>query len=199
MKNITSKLISFFSNLTNAVEKETRTNMESSGIQERYKSLDSFIFLWKNCMKKRSVRTNVDVSFSRYFTFGSDMSYIRKFVGKPIHALSNPDLNISILLYTVTIKGHNVNFELHFYDRKLFCINYTYYYLTRQERAEILHSLEEKYHVSHEQLHDHIIVDNAGNGILVEESDKLSINYLAPNSNVRYLAESFPDHNRKAM
>jgi hypothetical protein len=108
----------------------------------------------------------------------------------------NPELNITISLYTVNIKGHNVNFELHFYDRKLFCINYTYNYLTREERADILQSLEQTYHVSSSDFNNHIIVDQAGNGLVVDQNDKLSINYLAPNSQVKYLTEYYPMHSR---
>jgi hypothetical protein len=196
MKKIAAKLKSLFSHQDSP---ESNATMQSEGVQEKYKSLDSFVFLWKNCLKKMSVHTTEDISFSKYFTFGSDMSYIRRFIGKPKYAFANPELNISILLYTVTIKGHNVNFELHFYDNKLFCINYTYNYLTRQEREEILHSLEEKYHVNSSDLSNHIVVDNSGNGIYVEEKDKLTINYLAPNSKVRHLAELYPLHNREAI
>jgi hypothetical protein len=199
MKKIAAKLKTLLSTLSGHQGTPENATMQSAGVQERYKSLDSFVFLWKNCMKKMSVHTSEDISFSKYFTFGSDMSYIRRFIGKPKYAFANPDLNISILLYTVTIKGHNVNFELHFYDNKLFCINYTYNYLTRQERAEILRSLEEKYHVNSSDFSNHIVVDNSGNGIFVEEKDKLTINYLAPNSKVRHLAEMYPLQNREAI
>ncbi len=199
MKKITAQIRNFFSSLTSVEEKESVPTMESLGVREKFKSLDPFIFLWKNCMKKMAVRTDVDITFSRYFTFGSDMAYIRKFVGKPVYSMCNAEMNINILLYAVVIKGHNVNFELHFHDRKLFCINYTYNYLTSRDRREILNSLEEKYHVSSAQLHNHIIVDKAGNGILVEENETLTINYLAPNSNVKYLTESYSGHSRIAM
>lgn len=197
MKKIAQQLREFFIGKTNE-ETEQAFSMQPQ-LGEKFKSLDSFIFMWKNSQNKETVHTDVDVSFSKYFNFGSDMSYIRKFIGKPVYAMNNEELNIIILLYSVNIKGHSVNFELHFHDHKLFCINYTYNYLTRQERAEILQSLEEKYHVSSTDMHDHLIVDNSGNSILVEEKDKLTINYLAPNSNVRHLADSFSMQNRKAV
>jgi len=200
MKKIRTQLETFFSAMVGGKEqKETKAMMETTGVYEKFSNLDSFIFLWKNCLKKMSVRTNVDISFSRYFTFGSDLSYISKFVGNPVCSFNDSESNISILLYTVKINGHHVNFELHFYDRKLFCINYTYNYLSRQERAEILYSLEQKYHVSSSEFNNHIIVDNSGNGILVEEKDKLTINYLAPNSQVKHLTESYPHHRKHVI
>src|SRR5690349_13400845 len=100
MKKIAAQLRTFFSSLTSVEEKETVPTMESLGVREKFKSLDPFIFLWKNCMKKLSVHTDVDISFSRYFTFGSDMSYIRKFIGRPVYAMGNPEVNIDILLYS---------------------------------------------------------------------------------------------------
>ncbi len=199
MKNIATQFREFFSAMGSKKNGQEIHSLENAGVSEKFNSLDSFIFLWKDCLKKMSVHTNDDISFSQYFTFGSDMNYIRKFVGKPVYAMGNHELNISILLYTVKIKGHNVNFELHFYDRKLFCINYTYNHLTSQERADIIQSLSEKYHVSSKDFKNSIIVDNYGNGLVIEEKGRLSINYLSPNSNVRYLAEAYPRYSKKAI
>jgi hypothetical protein len=198
MKKIAQQLREFFTGARSNEAVEQVFSMQPQ-LGEKFQSLDSFIFMWKNSLKKLTVHTDVDVSFSNYFTFGNDVSYIRRFIGKPAYAMNNEEFNIIILLYEVNIKGHSVNFELHFHDHKLFCINYTYNYLTRQERSEILQSLEEKYHVNRTDLHEHLIVDNSGNSILVEEKDKLSINYFAPNNNVRHLADSFHVNSRKAV
>lgn len=196
MKKMSNQVKQFFSAIIGGSNGSTGNSLEHASVYEKYNSLDSFVFLWKNCLKKMSLRTSADISFSKYFSFGSDMGYIRKFIGNPKLTMDNPELNITISLYTVNIKGHHVNFELHFYDSKLFCINYTYNFLTREERAEILQSLEQTYHVSSSDFDNHIIVDQAGNGLVVDLNEQLSINYLSPNSRVKHLAEYYPIHSR---
>lgn len=153
---------------------------------------DSYVFLWKNSMEKLPVYTDESISFSKYFGFGSNIQYVKGLIGKPKFHFDNQDAYLDILVYIVDVHGHNVKFELHFYHKKLFSINYNYRYLGQEDRAAILESLREKYHVSRtDELKDHVILDAYGNGIIVDQSETFTVNYVSPNSQLSRIAEAY--------
>lgn len=159
---------------------------------EKKSDFDSYVFLWKNSMEKLPVYTDENISFSKYFGFGSNMEYVKGLIGKPKFHFENGDANLNILVYIVDVHGHNVKFELHFYHRKLFSINYNYRYLGQEDRNAILESLRKKYHVSRtDDLKEHVILDPYGNGIIVNENDTFTVNYVSPNSQLSRITEAY--------
>jgi hypothetical protein len=93
-----------------------------------------------------------------------------------------------------------VQFELHFFDQKLFCINYTYKQIKENEKQEIVKSILEKYNLSGSiDINGKIIVDNYGNGLVFENNGDFSVNYLSPNSRVQQLSQAWASNQRQVV
>ncbi len=158
----------------------------------RYKRFDQFVFHWKDSYSKEAIQSNKEIVFSKYFGFGSHLDFIKRLIGQPASAFENQQYNIIVLLYIINISGHKVQFELHFHDKKLFSISYTYKSVDEAARKSILNSLLDKQGLSGAaDLSNKIIVDPYGNGLLIEQDQTFAVHYLSPQSKVMQLAKEW--------
>lgn len=158
----------------------------------RYKRFDQFVFHWRDSYSKEAIQSNKEIIFSRYFGFGSHLDFIKRLIGQPASAFENPQYNIIVLLYTIDISGHKVQFELHFHDKKLFSISYTYKSVNEEARRSILGSLLDKQGLGEAtDLRNRIIIDPYGNGLLIDQDLTFAVHYLSPQSKVIQLAKEW--------
>jgi len=158
----------------------------------RYRRFDQFIFHWKNSFEKEALISSKEIIFSKYFGFGSHIDFIKRLIGQPASAFDNDACNIIILNYPISINGHKVQFELHFHDKKLFSISYTYKTIKDEARNSIIQSLLEKQNLSGAaDLSNRIIIDPYGNGLLIDQGPTFAVHYLSPQSKVTQLAKTW--------
>jgi hypothetical protein len=158
----------------------------------RYKRFDQFIYHWRDSFSKEAILSNKEIIFSKYFGFGSHLDFIKRLIGQPASAFENPQYNIIVLLYTINISGHKVQFELHFHDKKLFSISYTYKAVNEEARKSILSSLLDKQGIGGgADLQNKIIIDQYGNGLLIDQGQTFAVHYLSPQSKVMQLAKEW--------
>lgn len=153
---------------------------------------DAFVYLWKHSYGKEALNTGCKLHFSKYFGFDSHMTHVLKLTGKPAFTMENRSMDLNILVYLQKVKGNDLRFELHFHKDKLFFINYTYYNMSDLEKEHVIHSLCEKHQVNATSpVYEHIIIDQEGNGLLFENNEHFSVNYLAPSSKVESITQSY--------
>lgn len=161
---------------------------------------DAFVHHWNNSQKREVINSPTDLQFSRYFSFGSDMSHVLKLTGKADYILENRPYNLDIIVYLQKIKGMDVRFELHFMKGKLFFISYTYYRISDIEIENVISALCEKYQVRpNSVIYNNIIIDKQGNGLMFEKGEQFSVNYLAPGSKVESLNSLYMLDKKKAI
>lgn len=192
MGRINNQITEFLNNWFGKIRLVKPKNEDHSEFNDRLKHFDNFVFLWKDSFSKTPVLSNKELTFSNYFGFGSHIDFVKRLIGKPAESFENSSFNVIILMYSINIGGHKVKFELHFHDKKLFCINYTYKSVPDFEKQSIIKALLEKYQISGGMDVDgKIIVDQQGNGLLFEDGENFSVNYLSPQSQVMKIAESW--------
>ncbi|MBL7837670.1 MAG: hypothetical protein JNM67_09145 [Bacteroidetes bacterium] len=200
MGRINNQITGFLTNWFGKIRLVKPKEQDQIGFNERYRNFSNFIFLWKDSFEREAITTNNELVFSNYFGFGSHIDFIKRLIGKPASAFENKDLNIVILMYTINIKGHKVQFELHFFDQKLFCINYTYKQIKQSDKHEIVKSLLEKYNLSGSiDIQGKIIIDSYGNGLVFEDNGDFSVNYLSPNSQVQQISQAWASVQRQVV
>lgn len=192
MGRINNQITGFLTNWFGKIRLVKPKEQDHQGFSDRYRNFSSFVFLWKNSFDREAITTNQELVFSNYFGFGSSLDFVKRLIGKPAEAFENKDLDIVILMYTININGHKVNFELHFFDNKLFCINYTYNQVKQEEKMKIIRSMLEKYQLSGSlDVRGKIIIDQFGNGLVFEDNESFSVNYLSPNSRVQQVSNTW--------
>jgi len=192
MGRINNTLTTMVNNWLGKVGLATPKTTEENPFAERYKRFDKFAYLYGKSFDKEAVISNKEITFSNYFGFGSDIAFIKRFIGQPLFSFENPEFNVIILMYANRIHGYDVKFELHFFDNKLFCINYTYNTISEFEKANIIKTLLDKHQLSGAlNVNNKIVVDDFGNGLLIEDGEHFSVNYLSPQSQVIQLAEEW--------
>lgn len=200
MGRINNQITGFLTNLFGKIRLVKPKEEDQMAINQRFKNFSEFIFLWKDSFERDMISSNEELVFSNYFGFGSHVDFIKRLIGKPVEAFENKDMNIIILLYTININGHKVRFELHFFEQKLFCLNYTYGQIKAEERQKIIKALLDKYNLSGSMdVNGKIIVDPYGNGLAFESDDNFSISYLSPNSQVREMTVAWESAQRQVV
>jgi hypothetical protein len=200
MGRINNQITGFLTNWFGKIRLVKPKEQDHLSFHERFRNFSNFVFLWKDSFEREAITTDNELVFSNYFGFGSHLDFIKRLIGKPVESFENKELNIIILMYTINIKGHKVQFELHFFDQKLFCINYTYKQIKENEKQEIVKSILEKYNLSGSiDINGKIIVDNYGNGLVFENNGDFSVNYLSPNSRVQQLSQAWASNQRQVV
>lgn len=198
MEKINNQIGNLIGNWLDKIGLKKSIQNDQNAFVDRYKRFDKFAYLWRRSFDKEAVISNKEITFSNYFGFGSDIAFIKRFIGQPLFAFENPEFNIIILMYTNNIHGHDVKFELHFFDNKLFCINYTYNTITEFEKANIIKTILEKHQISGGiDVNNKIMVDSFGNGLLIDDTDNFSVNYLSPQSQVMQIAEEWLNNHQR--
>lgn len=200
MGRINNQITGFLTNWFGKIRLVKPKLHDHKSFNDRSRNFSNFVFLWKDSFEKEAITASNELTFSNYFGFGSHIDFIKRLIGKPVEAFENNDLNIIILMYTIDIRGHKVQFELHFYDKKLFCINYTYKQIDENEQREVIKSILEKYNLSGSMdVFGKIIVDPYGNGLIFENKGNFSVNYLSPNSRVQQLSSAWLSTQRQVV
>lgn len=193
MKSIKSRIQQF---LTGSSESQGPVGFQKV-IRNHFKS---FAFFWRDSFSRQPIQTNEEIKFSNYFGFGSHIDFVRRLTGKPSSSFENEELGTVVMMYLIEIHGFKVNFELHFYDEKLFCINYKYNSINDEEREATIRSLTSKYKVDADvDATQSIIIDPYGNGLLIESGNYFSVNYLSPNSKVGDLVKDYLGEHKSAV
>lgn len=199
MSYTTTHFTQFFSKLFGG-NKSNVLSTEDNVFQKRYSNFKNFVFHWKDSLNKSAIPTQTEITFSNYFGFGSHLDFVKRLIGKPVTAFENKDFDTVILMYLIEIRGFKVNFELHFYENKLFCINYQYLDISEEEKRNTIQTLLDKFNVSGGiQFNSSIIVDNFGNGLFIEDGKNFSVNYISPNSNVHQLINNYMMMNKEVI
>jgi hypothetical protein len=199
MSYTTSNFNQFFSKLFGK-NHFNELNSENNVFQKRYSNFKNFVFHWKDSLNKSAIPTQTEITFSNYFGFGSHLDFVKRLIGKPVTAFENKDYDTVILMYLIEIRGFKVNFELHFYENKLFCINYQYIDISEEERRNTIQTLLDKFNISGAaNFNSSIIVDNYGNGLFIEDGKYFSVNYISPNSNVQQLINAYMITNKEVI
>ena len=160
----------------------------------RYRRFDQFAYQWNKSFERQAIMSEKEITFSQYFGFGSNIDFIKRLLGQPMAAFGHPESNISVLLYTISVNGHKVQFELHFHDSKLFSICYTYRSINEETRRSIIQSLLAKQGLSGSiDMQDSIITDSYGNGLLINNKQNFSISYLSPQSQVKHITQKWSE------
>lgn len=192
MGRINNQITDFLTNIFGKIRLVKAKNEDHNVFKERYSNFRNFAFLWKDSFEKEATPTDKEIVFSNYFGFGSHIDFIKRLIGKPATAFENNEFNTIILMYIINVHGFKVHFELHFYDQKLFCINYRYLSINDGEKKELVQTLLNKYNISGSlDFGSSIIIDQFGNGLLIEDGKQFSVNYISPNSRVREMANSY--------
>jgi hypothetical protein len=168
--------------------------------QKRYSNFKNFVFHWKDRLNKSAIPTQTEIIFSNYFGFGSHLDFVKRLIGKPVTAFENKDYDTVILMYLIEIRGFKVNFELHFYENKLFCCSCQYQDISEEEKRNTIQTLLNKFNISGAaNFNSSIIVDNYGNGLFIEDGKYFSVNYISPNSNVHQLINTYMMMNKEVI
>jgi len=192
MGRIYNQITEFISHWIGKIRLQKPKAEDQNEFVTRYKRFDQFIFRWKNSFDREAMISKKEIIFSKYFGFGSHIDFIKRFIGEPASAFDNDACNIIILNYPISIKGHKVQFELHFHDKKLFSISYTYNAIKDEARNSIIQSLLEKQNLSDAaELNNRIIIDPYGNGLLIDQGPTFAVHYLSPQSKVMQLAKTW--------
>ena len=158
----------------------------------RYRRFDQFAYQWNKSFERQAIHSEKEITFSQYFGFGSNIDFIKRLLGQPMSAFGHTASNISVLLYTISVNSHKVQFELHFHDNKLFSISYTYRSINEDTRRSIIQSLLSKQGLSGSiDMSDSIITDSYGNGLLINNDQNFSISYLSPQSQVKHITQKW--------
>ncbi|MEZ4804165.1 MAG: hypothetical protein R2852_01385 [Bacteroidia bacterium] len=185
LKNKISDLFKYRSNVKSDLVENFTNSTESQ--------FENIIYLWKNSFNKSSVNTDKQIQFSKYFKFGSSINLVLNMCGKPKYVLDKKGFKMDILIYMLKVKNCDVKFELHFYDGKLFFLNYTYLDIPDTEKQHVIQAICEKHQINNlkHQIYKSVITDSDGNAITFENGTYFSVNYFAPNSKIASIAQSF--------
>jgi hypothetical protein len=169
------------------IEKSFNPNSKQMALNS---NLNAFEHHWKNAEFKSSISSSKPLAFSKYFEFGSSMKLVVNLSGKPSHILESNQFGVAILVYNIRVKSSDVKFELHFQNERLFYINYTYLQISDIEKEHVIQALSNKYQVqiNSTEIYNQIILDNEGNGLVIDDTEQFSINYLAPPGLVNAIA-----------
>lgn len=165
-------------------------------LSAKYSNLESYSKLLTLSKKLSPVTTDVSVKPE----LGSDMETTLGKYGKPLHLLKNmTPLKTQILFYKFIIGGHKTKCELHFYKNKLFLFNYTFSYLTPEDRLLIMKMLSEKYLDKVIDLKNYKICDKTGHEVFIQNLDDFIVNYMAGQSDFFHEAESIQKMNKEII
>jgi hypothetical protein len=185
LKNKISNLFNYNFNVNSGLINNVSNSTESQ--------FENIIYLWKNSFNKTSINTDKHVTFSKHFKFGSSINLVLNMCGKPTFVLDKKGFKMDILIYMLKVKNCDVKFELHFYDGKLFFLNYTYKDIPDTEKQYVIQAICEKHQIDilKHQIYKRLITDSDGNAISFENDKYFSVNYFAPNSKIASIAQSF--------
>lgn len=142
----------------------------------RYGNLDSYLKLLNSCTQLPSIESDEEIRPE----LGSHIDQILKIYGKPRHRLTDVSpLNNQILFYKFLIGGHKTKCEMHFFRNRLFLFTYTFPYLTKENRTEIIKLLSTKYLSQATDLSHSKIVGKNGNEMFIQNTVDFTILYLA--------------------
>ena len=105
---------------------------------------------------------------------------LKKRYGKPLYHVNHyhGGYHIEIFYYKRLISDQKVKFEFHFCEGQLFYYNYTFPYLSKNEKDNLFKNIEEKYNLKYHEIIESCVNDN--NSIAMNAQDRLDlkINYL---------------------
>ncbi|MAD96054.1 MAG: hypothetical protein CMB99_01885 [Flavobacteriaceae bacterium] len=150
-------------------------------ILNNYKHLDAYFSLLR-LENKNKITTTVPIAyFSNYDLHNSKEYFIKKY-GKPDHtAINHFEIGkIKILFYRTHLSNQKVKLELHFLNKRLIMVSYTFSHLDHNsEKQHPLDVLQQKYLVEKEITpSDHYIEDPNKAKIVIMDSVEFKVYYL---------------------
>lgn len=148
---------------------------------EKSKDLSIYTGLLEHIKRKKSKASNKSIGFSKNISFGDvSKKYILKRFGQPKYKFFNLSLlNVNVFFYRIMLGGHKVKFELHFYKDKLFHYSYTFSYLNKVSKKQIIEMLEKKYiNGEHLDFKEDYIHDMNDSTISFSGNHDFTINYI---------------------
>jgi hypothetical protein len=91
----------------------------------RYKSLEAYLSLYRDCIDKEQVITDTEICFSPDIKFGSTIKDVKRINPRGCTTLENTK-DITILFYRIKIGIYKFRLEMHFFKNKLVFFNYVF-------------------------------------------------------------------------
>lgn len=86
---------------------------------------------------------------------------------------------VKVFFFREKIGKHKAKVEFHFYEGKLFLYTYTFSYLNKEDKAELIDVIHDKYLVNQEvELNGNYIQDESDNIILLNDKVEFMISYM---------------------
>ncbi|MBL7960960.1 hypothetical protein JNL27_12055 [bacterium] len=148
-------------------------------LSARYSNIQSYLSLLSAGNKLTSIESTVSAKPE----LGCRSEEVLKKYGEPHCRLSNITvLKNHILFYKFLLGGHKTKCEMHFFKNNMFLFNYTFSYLTPNDKIKLVESLSKKYLSKSIDLKNSCITDEQGNQIFIHDSSDFIIYYLAAKS-----------------
>lgn len=149
-------------------------------ILDQYKDNSTYLSMYKSCISNKSLKTDVEICFSKLVRFGSDIKDIQRILGKPSYQIKNiSSLNIEILVYRKLIGNHKVKCQMHLFENKLFMYTYTFRYVNKYENEQIMRIIQSKYVPGFVSYAYENIIDSLNNCLQIEKKVGITINYFS--------------------
>lgn len=150
---------------------------------DQYNDAESYLQIHKKCLACHSIQTELNISSSINFQLGSTLKDVKKKLSiTKIDIIHNYSLNSKILYFKIIQNNYKTKCQLHFFENRLFLCAYTYSYMGKDERIEMIKKIQAKYiSVPTNYLRQNII-DEFNNYILFNDTVDLTIYYLSLNS-----------------
>jgi hypothetical protein len=146
---------------------------------ERYKSLETYLNLYHNCIEKKEVITDTEICFSPNIKFGSTIQDVERDNPHGCTVLKSTE-DITILFYRIKVGSYKFRLEMHFFKNKL--VFFMYIYRSSQGRKMILNLFTKKYLKSKDiKLLDTskiYLTDGLRNHLEIDNSAFLSVHYF---------------------
>lgn len=145
----------------------------------RYKSLETYLNIYHNCIEKKEVITDTEICFSPNIKFGSTIQDVKRDNPHGCNVLESTE-DITILFYRIKVGNYKFRLEMHFFKNKLVFFNYIY--RSSQSRKMILNVFTKKYLNSKDiKLLDTskiYLTDGLRNHLEIDNSVFLSVHYF---------------------
>ena len=180
--------MNFFSRIRESfvgISANSRKDVFREYLIDYYKDSDPYLFLYKKCLKCHSLQTELNITSTLSYEFGSSFNDVKRSLSiSKFGILNNNLLNTKILYYRIILDGHRTKCQLHFFDNKLFMCTYTFSYLSRDQRKEMIQSIRQKYISEPVNYLRQNIIDDQNVYIQFDDVVELTISYLSLDSDI---------------
>lgn len=150
-------------------------------LSSKYRCLESYTTLTQKGDKTNSLNTAQRIAFSDKIDFGASLKEFKQLNHELCHNFIDPLIPDSeVYLYRTRLGGHRVKLELHFYCGHLFMYNYSFSYLSKDQKYKILDLVQLKYGLDRLPSDRGMVKDSEERCFIVSENPELSISYFNP-------------------